>query len=291
MSQPLPVARVVGPVEADLACRKCGYNLRGMDATGRCPECGTPVGYSVQGDLLRFSDPEWLRGLRIGTWLILLGVLVAIVAAVLRVVLVRSVGAQSAIAPLTTILTHGLIVFGTWKLTEADPSGLGEDDYGAVRRFIRVALLIGIAGTALQLFTSRMSLPDVAAKSVVVINAVTGLIGIAGFSGQLVYLGRLARRLPDDRMASRARSLAWWIGVTYSLILLIGLAVTLVGPRTAPGAPAPTMVTFDCIGGIVGLGLIVAFVRYLLLIERFGKRLREEEQHARVAWAIASPSV
>ena len=46
-----------GRLDEDIACRKCGYNLRGLNKDGACPECGTAVGRSTQGDLLRFCDP------------------------------------------------------------------------------------------------------------------------------------------------------------------------------------------------------------------------------------------
>ena len=31
------------PIETDLSCTGCGYNLRGLTAWHDCPECGTPV--------------------------------------------------------------------------------------------------------------------------------------------------------------------------------------------------------------------------------------------------------
>ena len=65
-------------VIADAPCRKCGYNVRGLSIDGRCPECGSPVGLSVMGDLLRFSDPSWVRTLRRGVTLILTGIVVYI---------------------------------------------------------------------------------------------------------------------------------------------------------------------------------------------------------------------
>src|SRR5688500_20183649 len=62
-----------GPIGNDLPCRKCGYNLRGLTPAMRCPECGTAVGYSLQGDLLRFCDPGWVDTLSRRTSLIVRG--------------------------------------------------------------------------------------------------------------------------------------------------------------------------------------------------------------------------
>src|SRR5262245_32299566 len=73
-----PNVDAAGTVTADSPCRKCGYNLRGLSVSGRCPECGTPVGLSVHGDLLRFSNPRWVRGLQRGVRLIIAALAVAI---------------------------------------------------------------------------------------------------------------------------------------------------------------------------------------------------------------------
>jgi hypothetical protein len=58
-------------VVSDLPCRACGYNLRGLPTSGRCPECGTDVSDSISAErlwTLRKSppDPAWARQVREG---------------------------------------------------------------------------------------------------------------------------------------------------------------------------------------------------------------------------------
>ena len=36
------------PIEQDLTCMNCGYNLRGLKRSGACPECGASAGYEDQ---------------------------------------------------------------------------------------------------------------------------------------------------------------------------------------------------------------------------------------------------
>src|SRR3954467_10353326 len=70
----VPAAAPVGPaamdaggvVTASVPCRRCAYNLRSLSVAARCPECGAPVGVSVQGPLLRYGDPQWLQNLSSG---------------------------------------------------------------------------------------------------------------------------------------------------------------------------------------------------------------------------------
>jgi len=51
-------------VQYDTWCVRCSYNLRTLDVEGNCPECGTPVGCSLEARRLPFADPAFLRKLQ-----------------------------------------------------------------------------------------------------------------------------------------------------------------------------------------------------------------------------------
>ena len=59
-----------GRVMGDLACAECGYNLRMLESTGNCPECGMAVVVSARRDRLSDAPGGWLRGITRGArWL------------------------------------------------------------------------------------------------------------------------------------------------------------------------------------------------------------------------------
>ena len=41
-------------IEREVACRECGYNLRGLPSTGDCPECGHAVCLSITDSMDNF---------------------------------------------------------------------------------------------------------------------------------------------------------------------------------------------------------------------------------------------
>src|SRR5262245_65813461 len=86
-----------GFVTTDLPCRKCSYNLRGLAMNGRCPECGAAVGLSVQGDLLRFSNPLWVRTLQRGVKFIIGGIATIIIGAIVGAVMTAALGPPAAL--------------------------------------------------------------------------------------------------------------------------------------------------------------------------------------------------
>ena len=78
MLQPVACPRIIkldlaGRIDDDIACRKCGYNLRGLLPDGYCPECAGKISQSLEDDRISFCNPIWVRGLASGTAFIALG--------------------------------------------------------------------------------------------------------------------------------------------------------------------------------------------------------------------------
>jgi len=131
----------------DVVCRKCGYNLRGLPQNGHCPECGTPIGVSLHGYLLRFSDPRWLLTLRTGINAILVSVGIALLAAIVQAF---SRGRGGVLHTLVSWAGSIVALAGVWLLTMPDPNGLGEQEYGNARKLARVGAIAGLAGSLLS---------------------------------------------------------------------------------------------------------------------------------------------
>lgn len=275
------------PLTSDAPCRKCGYNLRGLNLDGRCPECGTPVGLSLYGDLLRYSDPNWVRTLYRGVRTIIWGIVVAFLGAILMIVLGVAMPSLLAVAPLASVIAGLMWVVGAWMLTEPDPSGIGEDKYGTSRQIIRFAIAVGLVNTILSWVQQLTTLPPSARITLGVIGGLAGLIGVVGQFAQLNYLSKLALRIPDQPLSDRAKFLMWAIGISYSALLLAGLVIA-ISAAVAPGAgggPPPGLMVGGCIAGIAGLAVIIFGIMYLLMLEKMGKRFKEQALAAEQTWA------
>lgn len=248
-----------GTVLVDIPCRKCGYNLRALSATGLCPECGHAIDFSVQGDLLQFSPVDWLKTLSQGARLVVVGILLAIVGGIVASIIdsVASTGEwiQQAVGTIAFIV----MTVGWWRLTEPDPSGLGEDRYGTARKLIRIGVMTGIVEHSLDIV---IALADVQSRSTLLplqlLSLALNLMSVIALFAQLVYLRKLMFRVPNLQLAKQAKTLIWAfaIGLPVS-ILLIFIA-----------AAAGSALFF-------GLGflawLLVVVVMYILLISRCGR--------------------
>jgi hypothetical protein len=64
---------VADVVEEDVACRQCGYNLRGLNPRHRCPECGLPYAIEPAHREPRLAFRPSLSGFeRVCSWLALI---------------------------------------------------------------------------------------------------------------------------------------------------------------------------------------------------------------------------
>lgn len=260
-----------GTIQSDAACRKCSYNLRGLQVDGRCPECGTPNAVSIHGDLLQYSHPSWLREVADGLGLILWGILASIV---VNLGAGFVFGDEPVIAGVFGLLASIVGVVGTWKMTAPDPSGIGEVPGLTARKIVRIAVVCGLLATAVQIASQAGSLPAIALG---VLTFVFAVVGIAGEFAKLHYIGLLAARLPDSALEGRARFLKWALAVTYvaaaaiAMILAIGLALSS-GPRGAVGG----VMAIGCMALPLGIGLIVFSVMSIMLTYRMKKAVEAQ---------------
>jgi hypothetical protein len=128
-----------GRLAESIPCRRCGYDLRGLNPEGRCPECRSAVARSIQGDLLRLCDPKWTARLARGMLWLIIGIIAQIVWGMAGGVIgVISTGALRAptggippnlqtvvsVSASGTALTAILQAIGVWLLTSPDPGAV-----------------------------------------------------------------------------------------------------------------------------------------------------------------------
>ncbi|HWE03582.1 MAG TPA: hypothetical protein VG326_14350 [Tepidisphaeraceae bacterium] len=282
-----------GSVEMDLPCRQCSYNLRGLPLDGQCPECATPVGLSVNGDLLRYSEPEFIGTLRRGFSFILWGVLALVIVTVGAAILngMRVVGVGSPVISVLSFFGTLPMVIGAWLLTTPDPGGIGEDRYGAARKFIRITLAIGLLNHLIA-FIAKTAGPLTPGVRILfsTFELIVTAIGFSGNLAQLAYLRKLAMRLPDPSLAERARTLIWGFCISYGVLLVVGyIPLLMMGAsgKLAAGSATSGIMLFGCVTGVSSIAVLVFGVMYLFMLGRFGERFEEQAAFAKSLWSRA----
>jgi len=274
-------------VTADTPCRKCGYNLRGLSPGSLCPECGTPIAVSVSGDLLQFCEPTWVRLLARGTKLIVAGVMViflGLISFMIAAIALRiSIPQVMLFFALTLLAAYTMIVIGSWWLTTPDPSGIGEDRYGTARKIIRIALVIGVGNAIISLPANLTALPPVIAQALALIGELVSVIGLVGLIAQLQYFEKLGERIPDRQLSARARFLKGALPACCLVIIGNSIIVHLLAGNGTPPNGAGTGV--GCFMGLVAIAALIFALMYLLMIDKFGKRFKEQAFLAARNWA------
>jgi hypothetical protein len=261
-----------GAVAWDVPCQGCGYNLRGLPAAGQCPECGAPAAASLRGNLLQFSRPEWIRQLSRGARLSMWGAGLTLLTAVVGIPVLIFTRRARGLFQLVMIVGRVVGWTGGWLLTEPDPSGKGEDEYGTSRKVIRWCLGLEVGRQVLSLVRNFAPPPIVLLNPLQLAMDVCMVAGVVGWIAELNYLQKLARRLPDAWIERRARFLKQAIGVTDALNAALSIAATwvrILGRGRMTGAAMPLACS-----ALLGTGVITCLtVVYLLMLDRLRERL------------------
>jgi hypothetical protein len=127
-------------LDRDLACVRCGYQLRGCQVTGRCPECGVAVAYSLGDRRLAFSEPGYVKTLaRAMTFQLLL-------AAAWVVALFGLVALPDA-AVIVPVILNCLGLASVWMLTVPDARPRETSADSTVRQLLRLCWGLGAGGS------------------------------------------------------------------------------------------------------------------------------------------------
>src|SRR2546423_1924348 len=286
-----------GIVKEEVLCRKCAYNLRGLHQNGKCPECGTPVGLSIRGNLLCYSDPEWVDKLARGVDLILWGLLAMVVATAAATGLFFALGQRGQILGQIVAVGASAIGFvGAWLLTAPDPGSEEQAQIVTARKFVRFALVFAMIENLLSIAKSDQHPHPLVSAIFGIGLVIAAIIGVIGEMARLYYLEKIALRIPDQALAKRAHTVRWGYGISLACSMVFGAIisfVTMTMKQTPQAGWMPVIIVGGCITGLGGLAALGFMIVYIIMLFQFRKELKAQSQYARETWAsaTASPSI
>jgi hypothetical protein len=205
--------RPVPPLAEDVPCLGCGYNLRGLASTGRCPECGraahgSVVRHRARGRMLPPPDPRWARQIVEGVGLSLLAfaLFAALCTAPSPSFTLDHVNAPYYETPGRAVMLSAAVSawvlawYAAWKLTARPPYG----ESPRLRAFVaRWALSLHLLVPFLIPAFGRQ--PGAQALVMLLALFVSGVAGVATLTG---WMAQLFRRLGMRRTALESATLA-----------------------------------------------------------------------------------
>lgn len=219
-------------IVTDLRCVGCGYNLRGLESSARCPECGAATPTT---DSLAFADRAWLRQMRNGARLLMAAILFVvlgwIVMAALVILLTTSRSAN--FNPLIFSLSYLVLTLLSYLFYCAALHAASKSNPIASNRWTK-RLAIGM--TVAFLPTVAFSVPSPLIAYLyrqwlqgLQITQVLGLVALilmamAAWGAVFARFALCMQKTPQPALARAARVVAWapiTLGLAFSLTTAI----------------------------------------------------------------------
>jgi len=243
-------------VIASVNCRRCGYDLQGLPAAGKCPECGLDVIETLThlvdptaSRLPRLRDPSGTGDGLVGIALmhlltaasllipLLWPTLLSILALRIRVPLVDQLDSHLLAAGFATI--GFLFILRLAQAPADEPSALA-------RSFVRwmVAAQIGVTAACLLPWWMNISdvtdpIPRLIADTAVIPIAIVGLFGLRGVLGIVGLRSRAFRTAEGGRQSAKALVASLGAILLGSVMIQVGRGLE---RTTSPGAATPEFV-------------------------------------------------
>lgn len=223
----------VPAIERDLRCVVCGYNLKTLARSARCPECSTPVGRSLMGDILVYADLPWLRSVSRGMTILAVAATSLTLATLVRTAIKIDLGFVPSDAVLLTMemLLNPSILVGLWLFTTPPPDhGISGSDQQPneprSRRVLRLCCLLALPAIVASILerygviTPGSSLAKLTPSTADVFTLVHFLMMIVLALLFLAYSRHIAIRSAAPYLSDLATFLLYGAGLATLLILI-----------------------------------------------------------------------
>ncbi|MEM9416027.1 MAG: hypothetical protein AAGA29_11215 [Planctomycetota bacterium] len=220
-----------GRVRLDVACRSCGYNLRGIAGDGTCPECGQDVEDSLLDDRPEHSNPKWLNRTALGANLFGVAALLAI--GIILMLIATAILADNTrhsqlvmlfvIALWGLVATTGIITLAAlWLITSKDPTRHNNKRETVTRWTARLCLTGFVPLILILLLVNRPLInPGILGRVFNIMSIVIPLLTLStGLIALMLYLQTLATRMTDWNLARSITTLCYGIGGCTAMFLL-----------------------------------------------------------------------
>lgn len=273
-----------GRIDEDLICICCGYNTRGLLADAVCPECGTAVGRSFQGDFLRYAAPDWVETLASGMNWLLISIVVNLCFGVLAAIVSGVAASGRTAAPFGSsgelqLIGHALgiiAVIGYWKLTTPDPARVRAEGSLSARKLVRFTAVLNYA-----LAFCIMGAPQLVVLLAQMLQLIGGLSAIVGYFAVFLYARQLAKRIPNERLAGQLIIVMWGF-VVLGVLAIVGVFIGAAMSGAKGGGAGAAVALVMCPAGVA---FLVFAIWALVLLIWFRRELAKAAQTARQTWA------
>ena len=265
-------------IRLPLPCKRCGYDLQGLAATGVCPECGTPAPRSLEAaiDPTTHRLPPLLAPESVGNAVLGLGglILLATIGLVMFQIMNldwtanRIPGLVRLVSTSAILISAACGLLGFWPIIKLWPTPGTVDPRDGRRGLgvLSIGLLIWIVGCGLVwLFPISSSGSWIL---MLLVPLLGGMLSLEGLRRILIQIGARSRLFRTDRIRrQRIRDLMIGIGFVMIGILVIWMGSTL----SSGGSSVWWMLGRFNIGGeqqsgLAFLGLAMTVVAVVLLV-------------------------
>ena len=196
-------------IEDDVCCVHCGYNLRGLTKRHRCPECGTPAGFSVEGAQLKYAPIPWICTVRNGLAMFLWSI-------GLQLFSIVNVSVMPQFGMLLDVLSAVLAIVGAMFVTTPEPTAVPGPGGFDTRRAIRVLAFVNFVGALSIIFSPYINFVIIMRRFLLV-----------SWSGMLLalawYLRKFAARIPEYDLEIATTRVIWGLAGSLSVFVFFGV--------------------------------------------------------------------